>query len=81
MERKHGRENKTLSYWIRDRFIQKQEDFKVSIQKDVMNARQLAEVVLVTKNFSGREIAKLMIALQGTIYASKDGTLTPIMVK
>lgn len=81
MERKHGSENKTLSDWIRDRFIQKQEDFKVNIQNDVMNASQIAEVVLVTKNFSGREIAKLIIALQGSIYASKDGTLTPMMVK
>ena len=45
-----------------------------------MNAEQIAEVVRETDNFSSRDITKLMIALQGAIYASKDGTLTPVMV-
>jgi len=31
--------------------------------------------VEITKGFSGREISKLMIAIQGDLYGSRDGKL------
>jgi hypothetical protein len=35
----------------------------------------LESTVAVTRGFSGREIGKLMMALQGAMYVSKDGKL------
>lgn len=82
MKRKHGGENRSLSHRLKRLFVRTQEqEFRVDIHGDVMNAEQIAEVVRATDNFSGREIAKLMNALQGAIYASKDGTLTPRMAR
>ena len=46
------------------------------IDDDVMDDDQLKIAVESTKGFSGREIGKLMIAMQGAVYASSDGKLT-----
>ena len=56
------------------------DDFSVEIQSDVMNSAQVKRIVDVTSTFSGREIAKLMIAIQGAAYASENGVLTSKMV-
>ncbi len=50
--------------------------FRVQIDQDVMNDLQISSIVEATAGFSAREIAKLFIAIQGSIYASFDGRLT-----
>ena len=47
----------------------------MSIESDLMTGAQLESTVTVTRGFSGREIGKLMVALQGAMYVSKDGKL------
>ena len=47
----------------------------MSIEQDLMTGSQLQSTVDVTLGFSGREIGKLMVALQGAMYVSKDGKL------
>ena len=47
----------------------------MSIEDDVFDCEQLAAVVNITKGFSGREIGKLMIAIQGFLNSSNDGIL------
>jgi ATPase family AAA domain-containing protein 3A/B len=47
----------------------------MSIERDLMTGSQLESTVAVTRGFSGREIGKLMMALQGAMYVSKDGKL------
>jgi len=47
----------------------------MSIESDLMTGEQLESTVGVTYGFSGREIGKLFIALQGAMYISKDGRL------
>jgi hypothetical protein len=56
-------------------------NFGVCIDKEVMNETQLAHFVKSTNGFSGREIAKLMISVQGAIYSSSDGKLNYEMVR
>ena len=60
--------------------FQFEKPFKVSLDKKAMNEPQVQSIVKATTGFSGREIAKLMIALQGAIYASSDGVLTSKMI-
>jgi len=81
MERKHNARSKMLSSKLKEFFHRKEDKFKVNVDDDVMDAKQVAAVVEATVGFSGREIAKLMIALQGAIYASKNGSLTSKMVQ
>lgn len=50
-------------------------NFRAVIDEDVMNDTQLHHFVKATDGFSGREIAKLMLSLQGAIYSSIDGKL------
>jgi len=57
-----------------------EESFRAAIEADVMGEAQTASVVEATAGFSGREIAKLMIAVQGSIYASPDGVLKSDMI-
>ena len=45
-----------------------------------MNKEQTDRLVDQTSTFSGREIAKLMIAIQGAAYAVEHGNLTSKMV-
>ena len=56
------------------------EVFNVKIENDVMNKEQINRLVYQTSTFSGREIAKLMIAIQGAAYAAVNGTLTSTLV-
>lgn len=42
----------------------------MSIDSDIMKSEHLESIVAVTYGFSGREIGKLMIALQGAMYLS-----------
>jgi len=46
-----------------------------------MNEEQINTIVARTTGFSGREIAKLMIAVQGSVFASNDGVLTSAMLE
>ena len=46
------------------------------IDDGVMDDEQHKIAVDLTNGFSGREIGKLMIAMQGAVYASSDGKLT-----
>jgi ATPase family AAA domain-containing protein 3A/B len=48
----------------------------VIIESDVMDESQLRESVKATSGFSGREIGKLMIAIQGAIHSSEKGRLS-----
>ena len=48
----------------------------MSIESDLMTGEQLETTVAVTLGFSGREIGKLFIALQGAMYVSKNGQLS-----
>ena len=51
----------------------KDDSFLISVDANVMTGGQLKKTALITKGFSGREIGKLTIAMQGAIYASKNG--------
>ena len=55
--------------------------FRAVVDKDVMNEEQTNNIVARTTGFSGREIAKLMIAVQGSVFASNDGVLTSAMLE
>jgi len=57
------------------RYFTKQQPLIMSIENDLMTGEQLQSTVNVTYGFSGREIGKLMVALQGAMYVSKDGKL------
>jgi len=57
------------------RYFTKQPPLIMSIENDLMTGEQLQSTVNVTYGFSGREIGKLMVALQGAMYVSKDGKL------
>ncbi len=56
------------------------EVFKVEIENNVMDKEQMERLVNQTSTFSGREIAKLMIALQGAAYAVEGGVLTSKLI-
>lgn len=58
-----------------NRYISNQIPNIMSIESDLMTGKQLESTVAVTNGFSGREIGKLMIALQGAMYVSKDRKL------
>jgi len=63
---------------LRSRLMQytrNEKPFFMSAECDLMTGEQLTSIVSATYGFSGREIGKLMVALQGAIYVSKDGTL------
>ena len=57
------------------RLITKDSPLIMSIDSEIMKGEHLESIVAVTYGFSGREIGKLMIALQGAMYVSKDGRL------
>eukprot|EP01082_Thalassiosira_pseudonana_P015613 g14171.t1 g14171 contig9:1319467-1322057(-) len=57
------------------RYFTKQPPLLMSIESDLMTGLQLESTVAVTQGFSGREIGKLMVALQGAMYVSADGKL------
>ena len=50
-----------------------------SIQTAGIDEKVMAKVAQKTAGFSGREIAKLMISVQGAAYGSVDGKLTAAM--
>jgi SpoVK/Ycf46/Vps4 family AAA+-type ATPase len=54
--------------------------FSVTIENEAMDEKQVEDITKATEGFSGREIAKLMIAIQGNVYASTDGKLTREMI-
>lgn len=55
-------------------------DFLITIDKNVMDERQRKRISDATDRFSGREIAKLIIAIQGAAYASEKGIVTSKMI-
>mmetsp|Transcript_24890 Transcript_24890/g.49558 ORF Transcript_24890/g.49558 Transcript_24890/m.49558 type:complete len:948 (+) Transcript_24890:348-3191(+) len=57
------------------RFFTKQKPIIVTVEKELMTGDQLELTTSVTAGFSGREIAKLLIALQSAMYTSRDGCL------
>jgi len=57
-------------------FFSGHKPFVISIHDDVMEGNQLYNTVKATKGFSGRELGKLMVAMQSAIYASEDGILS-----
>lgn len=63
-----------------DKLVSATVQFSVRIESDVMTDPQIASIVKSTEGFSGREIAKLMISIQGLVYASEGGVLTATMV-
>lgn len=46
------------------------------VDDDAMDESQIRETVRLTSGFSGREIGKLMIAIQGSIHSSETGKLS-----
>jgi hypothetical protein len=56
-------------------YFTKKKPLIMSVEIDLMTGAQLESTVAVTRGFSGREIGKLMVALQGAMYVSKDGKL------
>ena len=62
-------------------YLTKEDPFRVRIDDDVMDQDQLGEVVAATEGFSGREIGKLMIAVQANLYGSNNGELSKDMVQ
>ena len=64
----------SLRSQIRNYFTNKK-PLIMSVEPDLMTGAQLESTVGVTRGFSGREIGKLMVALQGAMYVSKNGKL------
>jgi len=62
-------------------YLTKEEPFRLRIDGDVMDDEQLGSVVDATHGFSGREIGKLMIAIQANLYSSDRGKVTKDMVQ
>ena len=62
-------------------FVTKQGPFRIDIDVDVMDSDQLASFALSMEGMSGREIGKIMIALQAALYSSFDGRLTRQMTE
>ncbi len=56
-------------------FFTKQKPIMVTVEKNLMTGEQLEATTAVTEGFSGREIAKLLVALQSAMYSSRDGRL------
>eukprot|EP00814_Leptocylindrus_danicus_P021917 CAMPEP_0116024260 /NCGR_PEP_ID=MMETSP0321-20121206/12198_1 /TAXON_ID=163516 /ORGANISM="Leptocylindrus danicus var. danicus, Strain B650" /LENGTH=937 /DNA_ID=CAMNT_0003495931 /DNA_START=987 /DNA_END=3801 /DNA_ORIENTATION=- len=56
--------------------ITRTKPFLLKIQSNAMGEDQLLEAASITAGFSGREIGKLMLAIQSTLYSSPDGELT-----
>ncbi len=76
--RKFMEANNKQEFTLRSRltqYITNQKPNLMSIESNLMAGQQLESTVDVTRGFSGREIGKLMIALQGAMYVSKDHTL------
>jgi ATPase family AAA domain-containing protein 3A/B len=80
MEKGNEKEKDPNSVYGKIQYFFHKQNFDVTIQSNVLNEEQMKRIVDATETFSGREIAKLMIAVQGATYASEDGTLTPEMV-
>lgn len=74
---RNDKQNKSLLQGMIHRIIKNRDgSFRPVIESNVMNENQLNSIVSLTAGFSGREIAKLMIGIQGGIYSSKNATLT-----
>ncbi|KAL7533688.1 hypothetical protein ACHAXR_005388 [Thalassiosira sp. AJA248-18] len=76
--RKFMETNNMQAFSLRSRLTQyftNEKPLIMSIESDLMTGEQLESTVAVTYGFSGREIGKLMVALQGAMYVSKDGKL------
>lgn len=56
-------------------YLENKKPLIMSVEPDLMTGAQLESTVGVTRGFSGREIGKLMVALQGAMYVSKNGKL------
>jgi ATPase family AAA domain-containing protein 3A/B len=64
-----------LSLRSRFQYLTNQKPLLMKAEDDLMTGEQLKSTVSVTFGFSGREIGKLMVALQGAVYISNDGKL------
>lgn len=76
--RKFMEANNKQAFSLRSRLTQyftNQKPLLMSIESDLMTGEQLESTVAVTYGFSGRELGKLMVCLQGAMYVSKDGKL------
>jgi len=62
-------------------YLTKEAPFRIRVDEGVMDGQQLQATVDATKGFSGREIGKLMVAMQATLYSSDEGRLSKEMVQ
>ena len=62
-------------------YMTQEDPFRLRINDDVMDEEQLWSIVAATEGFSGREIGKLMVAVQANLYSSDSGKLTKDMVQ
>ncbi len=53
----------------------------IIVDDDVMNDNQIRETVEKTSGFSGREIGKLMVSMQGAVHSSETGRLSQVKCK
>lgn len=56
-------------------YFTKKKPLIISVESGLMTGKQLESMVAITRGFSGREIGKIMVALQGAIYVSNDRKL------
>ena len=61
--------------------VTKQEPFRIDIDENAIDSEQLASFALAMEGMSGREIGKIMIALQAALHSSSDGRLTRQMTE
>ncbi len=57
------------------RFFSNEQPLIMSIEHNLMTGEQLEATTAICAGFSGREIGKLMVALQGAMYVSSNGRL------
>ena len=62
-------------------YMTQEEPLRLRINDDVMDEEQLRSIVAGTEGFIGREIGKLMVAIQAILYSSDTGKLTKDMVQ
>lgn len=53
----------------------------LKIEKDVLSEKKLREIANKLDNFVGRDISKMVIAIQQAVYASKDRTVNTDIIK
>jgi len=69
--------NRYLTPWARFRtFVFRQVAFIIKLDQDIFVGEHMEKVSKALEGFSGREISKLMIAMQSALYASVEGSFS-----